>query len=49
MWNAAKDIEALSEKMTKVRGELAILRQTRTAYTRPDKFFSNRETTSLPL
>lgn len=39
MWNAAKDIEALSAKMTKVRGELAILRQTRTAYTRPDKFF----------
>ena len=49
MWNAAKDIEALSAKITKVRGELAILRQTRTAYTRPDKFFSNRETTSLLL
>ena len=49
MWNAAKDIEALSAKMTKVRGELAILRQTRTAYTTPDKFFSNGETTSLPL
>ena len=47
MWNAAKDIEALSAKMTKVRGELAILRQTRTAYTTPDKFFSNGETTSL--
>lgn len=47
MWNAAKDIEALSARMTKVRGELAILRQTRTAYTTPDKFFSNGETTSL--
>lgn len=32
LWNTAKDMEKLSEKTTKTRGELATLRQMRTAY-----------------
>ena len=32
LWNTAKDMEELSEKTTKLRYELATLRQMRTVY-----------------
>lgn len=41
LWNAANDMEELSEKTTKLRGDLAKLRQMRTAYIKDESVLAN--------